>query len=106
MRILWTHQAFIRLADIEDYVGGDNPHAAERLITRLIDRTAVLADQPGLGRTLPELPQSGLRELVEGNYRIVYRVRLDAVEVLTVFEGHRRLPLADLMRPDRSDTGE
>jgi plasmid stabilization system protein ParE len=45
---------------------------------------------------VPELPRSDLRELVEGNYRIVYRVRGRVVEVITVFEAHRRLPEKDL----------
>jgi len=40
---------------------------------------------------LPELPESGLRELLVGNYRIVYRRTPKTVEVLTVFDGHRLL---------------
>jgi hypothetical protein len=32
-----------------------------------------------------------LRDLVVGNYRLVYRRRPETVEVLTVFEGHRLL---------------
>ena len=96
MKIVWTDQAYRRLAEIEDFVARDRPEAAERLVARLIDRADVLAYQPSLGRALPELPGSGLRELVEGNYRIVYRLREGEVEILTVFEGHRRLPVNDL----------
>jgi toxin ParE1/3/4 len=96
VKIVWTDQAYRRLAEIEDFVARDRPEAAERRVPRLIDRADVLAHQPSLGRTLPELPRSGLRELVEGNYRIVYRLREDAVDVLTVVEGHRRLPVGDL----------
>ncbi len=96
MRIVWTDQAYLRLAEIEDFVARDRLDAAERLVVRLIDRVDVLAQQPSVGRVLPELPRSGLRELVEGNYRIVYRLREGKVEILTVFEGHRRLPVDDL----------
>ena len=45
---------------------------------------------------MPELPESGLRELIVDNYRIVYRRTPRAVEVLTVFEGHRLLRLDEL----------
>jgi len=96
VRIVWTDHAYLRLAEIEDFVARDRPEAAERLVVRLIDRVDVLAQQPSVGRVLPELPRSGLRELVEGNYRIVYRLREGEVEILTVFEGHRRLPVDDL----------
>ena len=40
---------------------------------------------------MPELPESGLREFIVGNYRLVYRQMPGAIEVLTVFEGHRLL---------------
>ena len=96
MKVVWTEQAFRQLAEIEDYIGRDDPAAAERYIDRLIARTDVLADHPDLGRTLPELPGSELRELIEGNYRIVYRIRNEQIEVITVFEGHRRWRSGDL----------
>ena len=59
-----------------------------------------VAEHPERGRRLPELPESGLRELIVDNYRLVYRRTSKAVEVLTVFEGHR------LLRPDELPTGE
>lgn len=96
MKVRWTHQAFLRLAEIEDFIARDNPEAAARLVDRIIDRGAALVDQPLRGRLLPELPGTGLRELILDNYRIVYRVEGDEVLVLTVFEGHRLLPKEDL----------
>ena len=96
MRVRWTEQAFTRLAEIEEYVALDSPRAAERLIARLLRRASTLARTPNMGRRVLELPGSDLRELVEGHYRIVYRVRPPRVEILTVFEGHRRFPLADV----------
>jgi plasmid stabilization system protein ParE len=99
VRIRWTEQAFTRLSEIEEYVALDRPRAAERLSARLLRRTDVLARTPNIGRRVPELPGSDLRELVDGSYRIVYRVRPPRVEILTVFEGHRRIPLADLEAP-------
>ena len=96
MRVRWTEQAFARLTDIEDYVAADSPAAAQRLTARLVHRVNTLARTPNLGRRVPELPGSDLRELIEGNYRIVYRVRSPRVEILTVFEGHRPFPLVDV----------
>ena len=80
-----------RLRQIETFVARDDPGAAERLIDRLINRGDALTDHPDRGRRLPELPESGLRELLVGNYRIVYRRTPKTVEVLTVFDGHRLL---------------
>ena len=46
---------------------------------------------------VPESSCEDLREIVEGNYRIVYRLRPDSVEVLLVFEAHRMFPEVDLL---------
>ena len=100
MNVVWTDQAWKRLLEIERFVARDNPRAAARLVDKLIDRGDALAEYPEQGRRLPEIPESGLRELIVNNYRIVYRRTPKAVEVLTVFEGHR------LLRPDELTTGE
>ncbi|MCP5109995.1 MAG: type II toxin-antitoxin system RelE/ParE family toxin [bacterium] len=96
VRVVWTRQAFERLAEIEDFIARDNPRAAEQHPERLIARTGPLAVHAQLGRIVPEVPGGNLRELVEDNYRIVYRFCGDVVEVLTVFEGHHLLPKEDL----------
>lgn len=96
MKVRWTEQAFVRLAEIEDYIARDDPVVALEHTRRLTERSQVLADFPRMGRPLPELPGSDLRELIEGRYRIVYRLREDRVEILTVFEGHRLLPAGEV----------
>ena len=96
MRVAWTEQAFRRLAEIEDYIADDDPEAALAWTGRLLERAELLAEFPGMGRRVPEIPLAPFRELILGNYRLVYRVRAGVVEVLTVFEAHRLLPRNDL----------
>jgi len=38
---------------------------------------------------VPEVGDESLREVIHGNYRIVYRVSDQAVEIVTVFHGAR-----------------
>jgi toxin ParE1/3/4 len=38
---------------------------------------------------VPELGDESIREVIHGNYRIVYRLRPDLVEIATVFHGAR-----------------
>jgi len=92
MKVVWTRQAFVRLAEIEDFIALDSPAAAEAHTAKLIARAEALAQFPEMGRLVPELVGSDLRELIEGSYRIVYRIRARRIEVLTVFEGHHLLP--------------
>ena len=44
-----------------------------------------------MGRIVPEINSPNIREIIEGNYRIIYRVAQEKIEVLTVFEGRKLL---------------
>lgn len=90
MEIVWTEQSLRCLMDIEAYIAMDDPVVAVNFVEKLIRRTDVLVDQPYSGRFVPEVSGRDLRELIEGNYRIVYRVNLSIVEILTVFESHKQ----------------
>jgi plasmid stabilization system protein ParE len=89
MTVVWTEHALRCLSEIEAYIAEDDPAAAV-FSDRLIRRTDLLVEQPLAGRLVPEVPGRELRELIEANYRIVYRVNGTVVEILTVFEAHKR----------------
>jgi addiction module RelE/StbE family toxin len=93
MRIIWTQEALERLAEIDVYISEDSPERASKFIDQLIEHTTPLSSQPRLGRTVPELHNPDVRELIFKRYRIVYRLREDLVEILTVFEGHMLLQI-------------
>jgi len=90
--VLWTERARQDLYAIGDYIALDNPAAAARFISALMGRTAVLADTPLIGRVVPEADRKDIRELIHGNYRIVYRLLEHEAHILTVFEGHCQYP--------------
>jgi toxin ParE1/3/4 len=74
----------------------DNPQAARRFADKLKSRAESLCKFPNRGRIVPEVDRSDVRELFEGNYRIVYRMQKSAVHLLTIFEGHKLLRPTDL----------
>ena len=89
MNIVWTEHALQCLTEIEDYIALDDPATAVIFVDRLIRRTDILIDQPKSGRVVPEVPGRELRELIEGNYRLVYLINQSTIEMLTVFEAHK-----------------
>lgn len=87
------------MADVQEiraYIARDSPRYARAVAERLFDAADRLRRHPLSGRVVPELGQPTLREVIEPPYRIVYRVRADVLEVLTVVHGARRFPLEDL----------
>ncbi|HXO22894.1 MAG TPA: type II toxin-antitoxin system RelE/ParE family toxin, partial [Thermoanaerobaculia bacterium] len=78
--------------EIASYIARDSPEAARRWLARLQERARLAAETPFAGRVVPEFSVPDLREVLVGNYRIVYRVGSEAIQVIAVFEGHRLLP--------------
>ncbi len=93
MRLVWSRRARNDLVSIFRYIADDDPDAAAAWVKKLRRRAAAAARSPRTGRWLPELPdRRDLREVLMKNFRIVYTVVEGQLIVLTVFEGHRRLP--------------
>ncbi len=100
MKLYWTETARQDLYSIRRYIADDSPAAAGRMIEQLRSRARKALFAPLSGRMVPEFFREDIRELIEGNYRIVYQVFENRLVVLTVFEGHRLFPVENL--PDRN----
>jgi toxin ParE1/3/4 len=95
MIVNWSKEALENLWKIEQYIGTDNPETAGTFVNFLIEQGARIAHNPNMGRMVPEISNPEIRELIVKKYRIVYRVHDQAIEILTVFEGHKLLRLDD-----------
>jgi len=93
LKILWSHRARIDLLAIGDHIAADNPSAAARWVQRLVASVERASHMPLAGRRVPEYSdRQDIREMLVRSYRIVYRVQAETIEVLAIFEGHRRFP--------------
>jgi len=98
MKIYWTREALARLQEIEEYIAKDNPVAAVEFVDKLISKAETLVNNPVKGRTVPELSFENIREVLYKNYRIVYLLKKNVIEVLTVFEGHQLLKKEEVLK--------
>jgi toxin ParE1/3/4 len=97
MKIVWTHESLERLIDIEDFISKDSPERGVKFIDQLIDHTEkVLSGKPNIGRSVPEIGNPVIRELIFKKYRVVYRLNENTIEILTVFEGHKLLRVDEI----------
>ena len=96
MNITWSREAGENLVDIEEFIARDSAERAILFVDALIDHAeSILVDNPLSGRVVPEIGNPDMRELIYRGYRIVYRLKGDTIEILTVFEGHRLLRLRE-----------
>ena len=64
---------------------------AEVTVSRIIASVERLKKFPSSGRTVPELRISSIREVLLGNYRIVYRLSTAHCEIVTVLHSRQDL---------------
>ncbi|MCA6435855.1 MAG: type II toxin-antitoxin system RelE/ParE family toxin [Bacteroidota bacterium] len=83
-KINWTKKSVKDLKAINDYISLDSNFYAARFITKLIKRVDQLIDFPESGRVVPEKNIKEIRELIEGNYRIFYRLSNGNVTILRI----------------------
>jgi len=89
-RIVRTRRARQDLIDIWRYVASNNPAAADALLDRVDEKSALLARNPRLGAERSDI-RPGLRYFVVGEYLILYRIIEDGIEVVRVVHGRRDL---------------
>ncbi len=94
--VRWTPQALDDLEAICLFIARDAPSVAAVFAQRAFDATDRLVDFPESGRTVPEINNPNFREILLGNYRIIYRIRSGDIQILTVHHGARELDAQEL----------
>jgi len=97
MKIIWSPLAIDRASEIAEYIALDKPSAADKWITTLFSKVEQLVSAPKIGRVVPEMGDEQFRELIYGNYRIIYRAEKRQVSILTIRHGKQILPIEDIL---------
>jgi toxin ParE1/3/4 len=82
------------LEAVRDFIGRTSPHYGNVVVARLVEAIDRVKDFPRSGRVVPELQREDTREVIDGLYRIVYRLSEEdrVAEILTVFRSSRSFP--------------
>lgn len=91
-RVIWTPGALRDLSAIRKYIREYDSIASRALARRFQQRMRTAASHPQAGRVVPEVQRDDVRELIEGSYRLIYRIDAATIRVLTIFH-NRRQPL-------------
>jgi len=89
--VRWTPQSADDLEAICRFIARDSAQVAATCADRVLRATDRLAENPRMGRSVPELGIETIREVIVGSYRVIYRIREDTVHVLTIHHGARPL---------------
>ncbi len=93
VEIKWTNNALEELDDIAIYISKDSPNYAQILVKQIYEMVNHLKQFPKFGRKVPEYNDPNMREILYKNYRIIYLVKKEHLEIVSVIHGSRMLNL-------------
>jgi len=100
MKIIWSPLAVERTSEIAGYITIDNPSAAKSWVEKVFEKVDLLKLSPEMGREVPEISRKEIREIIFGNYRIIYRIEKTKLSILTVRHGKQILPVDEILERD------
>jgi plasmid stabilization system protein ParE len=97
MKIIWSPLAVDGASEIASYIARDKPSAADKWINTVFSKVEQLKSSPEIGRIVPELNNTQFREILYGNYRIIYRIGKNQISFLTIRHGKQILPIDEIL---------
>jgi addiction module RelE/StbE family toxin len=103
--VVFTAEAVRDIVEIHAYIAQDSVRYADRQVQRFYEEAERLSAFPRGGRMVPEVEHFSVREIIIGNYRMMYRLlEPDIVEVMIIHHVKRRFPFGRILpgSPTRS----
>lgn len=88
--VRWTPQSVNDIEQIAEYIAKESQLYASIQTERFFEAVKILEEQIHAGRIVPEIDDYTVREIINGYYRIIYKVVNDnQVDVLTIHHSRR-----------------
>lgn len=75
VKVIWTARSLKDLEEIGDYISKDSSKYAKLTLEKLIEMAKLIETNRLIGRTVPEVGQHDIREVVTGNFRIICQTK-------------------------------
>lgn len=100
VKLVWTELATKDLEEIFNYIAKDSVRYASFSVNKIYNRAQDIIYNPCVGRVVPEINNKVIREVISGNYRIVYKIVNEfQVDILRVYHSARLLKADRLDKP-------
>jgi len=73
-KVILSPEALRDLESIHEYISNDSEYYADKLIDKIIHRISILENNSLISKVVREFKNSLIREVIEGNYRIIYEI--------------------------------
>lgn len=91
--VIFSDSAKDDLRDIKNFISRNSLEFADLLLAKIFELAENLKIFPKMGRKVPELNEESMRELIIQNYRIIYRILEENIEIVSIIHGSRKLKI-------------
>lgn len=89
--VRWSYTSKMDLLQIYNFISKDSVYYAKKVVNDIVDKSEYLAMFPNMGRTVEEIGEEDVKEIVIYSYRMIYRVVKEGINVLAIVHGKRKL---------------
>ncbi len=87
--LAWSPEAIEDLEAIGAYIERDSPWYAKAVLSKLVATAESIPEYPQLGRVVPELEDSDIRERLVHRYRLIYRLEENRAVVAAIIHARQ-----------------
>ena len=95
-KIRWSPKAASNFEEICDYIAKDSEVYATLFAKKINAAVKSIPQFPKAGRIVPEYGDENIREKIYENYRIIYRIKGELVEIVAI--SHSSKPLNNILQ--------
>jgi len=90
-KVIWSNRALEDIIDITEFIAKDSKKYARLTSKNLVLKCNELINFPKKGKVVVEFKIDSIREIIVGNYRIIYSIGINDVNILTIHHSARSL---------------
>lgn len=87
--LVWSPEAVEDVAAIAGYIERDSPWYAKAVVSKIIEVAESIPEFPEMGRTVPEVGETAIRERFVHRYRVIYELAETRVLIVAVIHGRQ-----------------
>lgn len=89
--------AIDQVKEIAEYISLDKPATALKWAEDIFDSLETLSEFPESGRIVNEIKRKEIREIVYGNFRIIYKIKNETILILLVKRHRQKLKSKEIL---------
>jgi plasmid stabilization system protein ParE len=84
-KVIWSQRSLDDINEVAEFIAKDSFQYASEQTSTFFEKASQLESYPYMGRVVPELNTSSIRQILCGSYRLIYEVvNEEEVYILTI----------------------